>query len=621
MSDINSYFSDLFITKDTLGNADFLFATDIDKFLIDNSAHTVSLQKMSNFARSQYILYSRIVSFNIRRQQVKKTNALSKIGSAIKDNVFSDETKSITIVDSYNAMSEVPLELPSQNLSETAANLRFLTASDTNLSKQTAGVYRYELSLEAIDGFVPMIQQIISKLSIQYKTLNRYYELVNQSNNYDSKRGRVKVQLSERNVKKIAEAYVQGLAHLNELADLSLEYQKSMSLIVPTIATIESIGLFKNRMETVIDQLSSFIKKQHSAGGLEDTSANSKVNKKSTLSRASKINLNHVFKQTVSIEQTKNYVNRFPSGGKVGGGLNRYGVNTVNNSASRIVTFEPPKSSLQLMADVGVTLTILPSTDTISSDCPEKKKTDIQKYLGDAPGVTQNLLRSTLSPIDLSTSSPESVICGEDIENIFSNISSKINTISTLTRPIDNSLIAQKDAPLQCDIAPIGGTTALPTTLSNEIQILTAFNVSDNSALANNCQPPSETLLKSLNWKSLSSVDLGSIGGNVLGRVTPGSVEVINEYFLVSDAVSLSNQEGNPIVQANLTTDGTEYKLPNGSNYAGSYHIHRDGTVMTGATMGDNEQVLTPINTEPVVSRVDQSAPTNIVYGGGGGGY
>ena len=145
--------------------------------------------------------------------------------------------------------------------------------------------------------------------------------------------------------------------------------------------------------------------------------------------------------------------------------------------------------------------------------------------------------------------------------------------------------------------------------------------ISLQSAGQQHCQPPSETLLKSLNWKSLSSVDLGSIGGNVLGRVTPGSVEVINEYFLVSDAVSLSNQEGNPIVQANLTTDGTEYKLPNGSNYAGSYHIHRDGTVMTGATMGDNEQVLTPINTEPVVSRVDQSAPTNIVYGGGGGGY
>ena len=83
MSDINSYFSDLFITKDTLGNADFLFATDLDKFLIDNSAHTVSLQKMSNFARNQYILYSRIVSFNIKRQQVKKTNAVSKIGSAV----------------------------------------------------------------------------------------------------------------------------------------------------------------------------------------------------------------------------------------------------------------------------------------------------------------------------------------------------------------------------------------------------------------------------------------------------------------------------------------------------------------------------------------------------------
>ena len=95
----------------------------------------------------------------------------------------------------------------------------------------------------------------------------------------------------------------------------------------------------------------------------------------------------------------------------------------------------------------------------------------------------------------------------------------------------------------------------------------------------------------------------------------PGNVEVINEYFLVSDAIILGNQEGNPIVQANLTTDGTEYKLPNGSNYAGSYHIHRDGTVMTGATMGDNEQVLTPINAGAVASSVNQ--PETMVYGGG----
>ena len=115
---------------------------------------------------------------------------------------------------------------------------------------------------------------------------------------------------------------------------------------------------------------------------------------------------------------------------------------------------------------------------------------------------------------------------------------------------------------------------------------------------------------------------MDSLGGNVLGRVTPGNIEVINEYFLVSDAVSLRDQEANPIVQSNLTTDGTEYKLPNGSNYAGSYHIHKDGTIMTGATMGDSEQILTPISAEPVVSRIDQSAPTNIVYSsGGGGGY
>ena len=35
--------------------------------------------------------------------------------------------------------------------------------------------------------------------------------------------------------------------------------------------------------------------------------------------------------------------------------------------------------------------------------------------------------------------------------------------------------------------------------------------------------------------------------------------------------------------------------MPDRTNYIGDYHIHKDGTVMTGAEMGSNESVLIPV--------------------------
>ena len=60
---------------------------------------------------------------------------------------------------------------------------------------------------------------------------------------------------------------------------------------------------------------------------------------------------------------------------------------------------------------------------------------------------------------------------------------------------------------------------------------------------------------------------------------------------------SRSNGAFNPVMRKNQYTTGGQYSLPDGRDYVGYYHIHVDGTVMTGANMitGQAHSVLTPM--------------------------
>ena len=58
----------------------------------------------------------------------------------------------------------------------------------------------------------------------------------------------------------------------------------------------------------------------------------------------------------------------------------------------------------------------------------------------------------------------------------------------------------------------------------------------------------------------------------------------------------------NPIVQKNLKTSGGEYLLPDGREYIGEYHIHKDGTVMVG---GEHPTDIPTVILTEIVKRDD----------------
>ena len=134
------------------------------------------------------------------------------------------------------------------------------------------------------------------------------------------------------------------------------------------------------------------------------------------------------------------------------------------------------------------------------------------------------------------------------------------------------------------------------------------FNIQQIEVLTGFKQNKSKTglLLRSPNY-TLLTPDLLSKQGRVLCRLKRyrsdslkiGQTEFlelpeVNELFSLELAKDYKGRSVNPVAKANLSTDGGEYYLPNGTNYIGEYHIHRDGTVMTGADMGNNETVLIP---------------------------
>ena len=62
----------------------------------------------------------------------------------------------------------------------------------------------------------------------------------------------------------------------------------------------------------------------------------------------------------------------------------------------------------------------------------------------------------------------------------------------------------------------------------------------------------------------------------------------------------------NPIIESDLFTEGGEYILPDGSYYIGFYHIHQDGTAMTGEEMSADGKVLTSISGDTSLIRALQ---------------
>jgi hypothetical protein len=527
MTKSNSHFTDLMITKDVSGNADFIFGVDMNRMTIDNSAYSALIADMTDDAKRQIAANSKILSFNMTRRQVKKGLSLNSLGSPSVPEVFTNETISKPILGSINEMRTVPL-----TISGGARGIKYLTASDTDLSKQTAGTYQYELSISIVDGFVPTINNLLKKLHKTSSELDRYLALLNIPKNYDSKRRRVKISIKKSTTDRMSKTYVDAISYFKNLKDIDVEYKRASSLIASRGATKESIETFQKRLNSVVSKIERLISKTGTA--VSPSSATNKA-ANSGFSNVSIVEIKQSFNNTISVEcRDDKYVDYFKGKGKIGGGLNIYSSTEVKNSTPETIYTECVKTPLEMLQTRGVSLFVSPSSEDIVCETDKKETMKTEKYIGSSAISTGGLLKNDLSPIDLSTVSIGSLVKTIDISAAVAPMASKLSSANTFEYAINNiTKIATDPVVASCaleeSVFGVPSETDWITTDMPRTMVLVASQIADMEMCSTG---EAASMLKSLEWKPIEEVS-GTKGATMLCMQDDGQLEVANGFFLM----------------------------------------------------------------------------------------
>ena len=524
MTKSNSHFTDLMITKDVHNNADFIFGVDMNRMTIDNSAYSALIADMTDVAKRQIAANSKILSFNMTRRQVKKGLSLNSLGSPSVPEVFTNETISKPILGSINEMRTVPL-----TISGGVRGIKYLTASDTDLSKQTAGTYQYELSISLVDGFSSTINKLLEKL---YKTSNNvanYLAILDIPENYDSERRRARISIGEEKTDEMSKTYVDAISYFKNLKNIDAEYKRASSLIASQGASKESIGTFQKRLNAVIDKVERLISK--TGTGVSPSSATNKA-ANSGFSNVSIVEIKQSFNNTISVENVDDkYVDYFKGKGKIGGGLNIYSSTEVKNSTPETIYTECAKTPLEMLQTRGVSLFVSPSSEGIVCETDKKETMKTEKYIGSSAISTGGLLKNDLSPIDLSTVSIGSLVKTVDISAAVAPMTSKLSSASTFKYPINNITKIQTDpvaASCALDDAPVMSSPILSAAVSRTM-VLVASQIADMEMCSTGEATP---MLGSLEWKPIEEIS-GTKGATMLCMQDDGQLEVANGFFLM----------------------------------------------------------------------------------------
>jgi len=508
----NSHFTDLMVTKDTSGNADFIFGVDMDRMVIDNSAYSALIENMTDTAKRQIASNSEILSFNVNRRQVKKEKSLNSLGSPQNPEAFNEETISHPVLSSMSEMNEVPLAVSGQS-----SGIKYLTASDIGLSRQTAGTYQYELSISLIDGFVPTINKLLKKLYRTRKEVSVYLSMLEKPENYESNKKRTRLSVSTKKTDEMSKIYVDALSYFINMKNINKEYERSASLIASKMATKESIGMFQDRINSVISKAEALISKT-GTGAAPSGAANQPSN--SSLPNSPTVEIKQSFNSTVSVEcKDDRYVDYFKGRGKIGGGLNAYTSTEVKSSVPETIYLETPLTSLQMLESRGVTFSIVPISETYAIDTSPQKLVSTKKYISEDSQTVGGLLKDDLSPIDLSEVSVGSLVSTVDVNKAVTSIASKLTSMNSYKMPTAKDTKVTPVKMTATNAANIKVNKSMPQTM--------VLVTSKNSATKS-----SESMLMSPEWKPIEEI-VETKGAVVLCKQDDGSAEVANAYFLM----------------------------------------------------------------------------------------
>jgi len=524
----DSYFSELFLTKDENKGIRFLFAFDYGKFCIENSKYYHIISKFPDSTKQAIVNNSTLTQFIISRRQVRKKAAQNCLGSPVRDRVMDDGSIEVPIITSLGsiAISEINLLLPNQSPSG-GSSLRYFTGIDQSSSSKTDGFHQYSIDIEIIDGFVPIIQNSLTALVNDQSDYESYVALTEIPGVYDrlsrkfTATGINILAPSATPLYPIVNGYLNTLSIFVDLDSLmpgtteskrAYYRTKILNLIRPATGSIDGVLLFDKLLTLLVSQITNLMKIGHSGGGVEDTLANQPSDRQS-LFKPQTMGIKEYFENTIGARYlNESYINNVGNApASAHKGLVIYSQAELLAATQREVNLDlisnRYKSIEEVFGDAGITYNIVPLITTATA--ATQQLVSAVNFTSFSPGATGDLNANILSPQELAT--PE----------------------ATLNIPPEAAF-----APFLQSLRDAPETTS--DQLQVEVDVLTEFG----STVLIPMYPSVTTMsIRNANFqkKPIGQLVVAPGMGNVfyLCRQTRRSdVEVLNSYFLVSPTIS-----------------------------------------------------------------------------------
>ena len=543
----SSYFSEIFVTKDTNRNARFFFAFDYGKYILESSAYSGIISRMGEETKQKIIDNSKLTKFILSRRQVEAAPARNRLGSPVQNFVFKGamETPIILSLDDLN-INEIDLIVPEQTTTSDSL-IRYFTGLDSQMSTESDGFYQYLIDIEVLDGFVPLIKNLYLTLSNASAEYQKYIALTQIPNVYDAESRKFTVSgqaiLSAFDPDKgesIIATYIDTLTYFVDLSgtvDINggsvgkTQYyaDKIRSLISPSTGGIDGVLLFNDLLTLLLFQINNIIKVGHSGGGVEDTLSNQPSDAAFAF-KPQGIEAREIFDNTIGARFIKeSYVDNI-SVDKLStfSGLSVYTQSELENAAITVVDLDVEsdlnQSSEEALGSRNITLTI--AQTTLKMDNIVQPTDQSSNYIGKGPGSLGNLNTTLLSLGDLADTTIDFKIDGL-VENFLAST-------SETTRA---DLVFAKAAVA----APLESVDVLVGFVVPQVLPIAVSKASSGNLGAGASQPLSadKLMIRKTKFETKSTshlVQAGVVPGNryyLCRQWRENDIDVVDSYFLV----------------------------------------------------------------------------------------
>jgi len=192
----SAYFSDFFVTRDSIGNARFFFSLDFRKLILENTVFGKFFSNVSERMFNDIVNNTTIRSLKVKRRRVIPLPGTNKLGGAsINEKIFDKNAAEETIAvfpSTINTGLGTIRETKVFGNTTIYKHIRNFTGVDFDVSKQTYGHFQYGVEIEIEDRSIDLLVNRYNRLLHAGRmrgrtagTLDEYINILNIPNVYN----------------------------------------------------------------------------------------------------------------------------------------------------------------------------------------------------------------------------------------------------------------------------------------------------------------------------------------------------------------------------------------------------------------------------------------------------